>query len=673
MGFIGKNRGKAISTGGGGGSFSRADVSWLGINRTLIGDPGGFNGHVATGGVVNDYTTPTGKVYRSHTFTSSGVFEVTEIGTYDSEVEYLVVAGGGGAGGTSSGGGLYHGGGGAGGCRTSLEGHPAASPTNFTVGVASYTITVGAGGAGGGQPGNENGFNGTDSALVNPTTAPATITSTGGGGGGHLYAAGSNGGSGGGGGSGNPQYAGGEGNNPPVSPPQGNDGGAGNSPPQFGGGGGGWGAAGSSSDASGGAGLSCFIAGPPTNSPIGTPSGPSPGSGGGWFGGGGAGVSPTGNASGGAGGGANEGSPTALNMGLNGTPGTGGGGGTAPGPTAQRGGAGGSGIVAIRYQIADTDTKTAKATGGAISFYNGKTIHAFTNSGTLVTSGEAIPSAEVFMVAGGGGGGFDAAGGGGAGGVKYRPDAPLDASTTYTITIGGGGVSSVAQDTKGSDGSSTVFDGPPTSNPGIEVNGGGGGGSRTSSPGEAGGSGGGGGRQNGTAGAASGNPTETGWTNYGNDGGDSGNNYGTGGGGAGSQGEDNPSYDPITGVGGGGGIGIQAPATFRNPEARIGGSIDGSSDIAWGFAGGGGGGANAANPAPRGGSGGAGGSYTHPTTSVSSDGPHYGGGAGAYDPNVTGTNGERSTGGGGGGGNNSGPYAKGFEGGSGIVLVAYPT
>ena len=59
---------------------------------------------------------------------------------------------------------------------------------------------------------------------------------------------------------------------------------------------------------------------------------------------------------------------------------------------------GGSGIGVIRYQIGRTNT--AKCSGGAISFYNGKTIHAFTNSGTLVTSGEAIPSAEVFMVAG---------------------------------------------------------------------------------------------------------------------------------------------------------------------------------------------------------------------------------------------------------------------------------
>ena len=45
---------------------------------------------------------------------------------------------------------------------------------------------------------------------------------------------------------------------------------------------------------------------------------------------------------------------------------------------------GGSGIVVVRYKIATTDT--AKATGGAISFYGGKTIHTFTQSLVLLMS-----------------------------------------------------------------------------------------------------------------------------------------------------------------------------------------------------------------------------------------------------------------------------------------------
>ena len=42
------------------------------------------------------------------------------------------------------------------------------------------------------------------------------------------------------------------------------------------------------------------------------------------------------------------------------------------------GGAGGSGIVVVRYQIQATQSGTAKATGGSISYFGGKTIHTFT-------------------------------------------------------------------------------------------------------------------------------------------------------------------------------------------------------------------------------------------------------------------------------------------------------
>ena len=41
------------------------------------------------------------------------------------------------------------------------------------------------------------------------------------------------------------------------------------------------------------------------------------------------------------------------------------------------GGNGGSGFVVIRYKIGSV-SNSAKASGGAISFYGGKTIHAFT-------------------------------------------------------------------------------------------------------------------------------------------------------------------------------------------------------------------------------------------------------------------------------------------------------
>ena len=49
-------------------------------------------GHTATGGAIGDYTeSGPGKTYRSHTFTQSGTFEITEVGNISSTVEALVV------------------------------------------------------------------------------------------------------------------------------------------------------------------------------------------------------------------------------------------------------------------------------------------------------------------------------------------------------------------------------------------------------------------------------------------------------------------------------------------------------------------------------------------------------------------------------------------------------
>ena len=59
----------------------------------------------ATGGIISDYTTAPGAVYRAHIFTSSGTFNVTAIGDYGDTVEYIVVAGGGSGGGSWNGGG----------------------------------------------------------------------------------------------------------------------------------------------------------------------------------------------------------------------------------------------------------------------------------------------------------------------------------------------------------------------------------------------------------------------------------------------------------------------------------------------------------------------------------------------------------------------------------------
>ena len=139
----------------------------------------------ASGGVISDYTDGP-IVYRAHVFTSSGVFDVSAVGSLPTNVEYLVVAGGG-----SGGGGGQSGGGGAGGSRTNLPGvinavsAPLTISTPFPVsadggdGSGSYTVTVGGGGAGTGN--NGPGFN--NSIIFWTTKCTDGITGHGGGGG----------------------------------------------------------------------------------------------------------------------------------------------------------------------------------------------------------------------------------------------------------------------------------------------------------------------------------------------------------------------------------------------------------------------------------------------------------------------------------------------------------
>ena len=105
----------------------------------------------ASGGIVSDYTTTPGDIYRAHIFTSTGTLVVDSIGSYGTNLEYLVVAGGGGGGfGTNA----HSGGGGAGGYRSSVPGEPSggggSAETALTVsaGPTTYTISIGAGGAG---------------------------------------------------------------------------------------------------------------------------------------------------------------------------------------------------------------------------------------------------------------------------------------------------------------------------------------------------------------------------------------------------------------------------------------------------------------------------------------------------------------------------------------------
>ena len=451
------------------------------------------NGIEASGGIVSDYSTPPGAVYRAHVFTGSGKFNVTNTSdsTYGTNIEYLVVAGGGSAGVNLGGGG------GAGGLRTNVPGvtnNPGDSLTApaYSVSVGEYTVIVGAGGGRhyiADSPGN----NGSDSEFYpTPQSYPSVnrIRSSGGGGGaggGPDSPAPSRAGGSGGGAPGygyNPTGGIGNPSDPNHPKRQGFNGGQ-NGPSYgnnyIGGGGGGAGDIGQHGDRPGGS-----IGDDPTTGNGGPgvrvdiiPSPPSINSGSGyyWAGGGGAGAynntDPTrhagdGGQGGGGGGGAGPLTPTAtiglaggsaLNSGGAGSsnPGgmaggegganTGSGGGSTGHVTAYSGN-GGSGIVIVRYQIGEVQTGTAKATGGRISFYNNKVIHTFESTGQFNIPTTFNESVEYVVIGGGGGGGGGDAteyGGAGGGAGTYRTGSlPIDNSggggvINATITVGAGG------------------------------------------------------------------------------------------------------------------------------------------------------------------------------------------------------------------------------------------
>lgn len=308
------------------------------VYRQVLRDVPAWTPMVATGGNVEDYTTPEGVTYRTHTFTNTGnsIFSVQSLGSSDGKIDYLLVGGGGGAG--SRGGG----GGGGGGVTTGIA----------YVTVQNYTVTVGAGGAGAPAAPNVRGSRGGNSTFNG-------VSAIGGGGGGSYVSRGNtglsglSGGSGGGGGAGDggndgadPQYFAIAGAAGARTLNQGFVGGGG-IPGVYtdsGGGGGGAGGAGAAPTAynaplpnrnkpgNGGAGRSIQLK---TLSPIA-------------YGGGGGGSGLVGDptATGGTGGGGNS-----FANGVNGLGGGGGGGYYFSGTGYTAGGNGGSGTVIIRYQI----------------------------------------------------------------------------------------------------------------------------------------------------------------------------------------------------------------------------------------------------------------------------------------------------------------------------------
>ena len=567
-------------------------------------------GIVATGGVIGEYESG-GTSYRTHSFVNSGILHVTSAPP-SAEVDYLVI-GGGGSGGWNQGGG-----GGAGGFRAG---------NSLPISKQDYTITVGAGGAAKTRVGTTNqGSTGSSGA----SSTFSTITSSGGGGGGGSdnglpVATGQSGGSAGGGASfGSTIGPGGTG-----TVGQGNDGGDGSTDgATYRNGGGGGGAGGNGTDAAPGQ------AGPGGNGSTSSITGSSVT----YAGGGGGGSAASGNAGTAGAGGGGAGGPSASGNAENGSPATGGGGGGNGNIVVlSSSGSGGSGLVVVRYVI--ESTKTAKATGGIISYEDGKTIHTFYSSGNFQVTSPELTSVEYLGVAGGGGGGGKynddrcGTGGGGAGGFRLSNNLPV-AVTTYNIVVGAGGRSGYnatptnpSSAGRGFNGSNTTISNYPATVNVVATGGGGGGAWNSPDPsqmvGASGGSGGGGSEGPGTASGGSGTDGQ-------------GNPGGTGG--------TYPSY-----AGGGGGAG--APGI-----ARHGG--DGLMYMGKYYAGGGGGCDYFIGDPPPG------------------AGPYQLGQGGLGGGGNAGFNGERNTGGGSGGaGEGSRPLAPNevVAGGSGIVIISYPT
>lgn len=516
----------------------------------------------------------------------------------------VLVVGGGGGGGSDMGGG-----GGGGGV---------VYDATHQIYQGSYSVVVGAGGAGGpaGQS-QVRGSNGGDSTFD-------TIRAYGGGGGGSEYASnvsppGAGGSAGGSAGCGQNLYGGyviGQGN-----------GSAGTPGCYYPTGGGGAGGPGATNPATGGVGVS--------NSILGTAY---------YWGGGGGGAGYSsiggngGNGGGGGGGigttyggsGLNPGSPggggatvtQANTPGGNGGANTGGGGGGGSHYNANNyGGTGGSGIVVISYP-----TGSMVATGGAITTSGGNTIHTFYSSGNFIVNGP--PTVDALLVAGGGGGGGNCsscggAGGGGAGGLVYATGIPVTVGS-MPVVVGAGGAGGAGVNTasgQGGNGGNSAFST-------YTAIGGGSGHPQDGTAGSNGGSGGGG------SGGGSPVPGSGGSGLYGQ------GNAGTGGGGS-------PSYA------GGGGGGAGAPA---------GGSSAGGSGVFYSISG--------INVAYAGG--GAGGAYQGNTPGVGG----IGGGGNGANSSINGGKGypgTANTGGGGGGANGSTIGGTGGNGGSGVVIISYDT
>ena len=659
-----------------------------GAGGHLVGGAGAVKpgGHEASGGMLSDYADPTGQNWRAHVFTAPGTFTIDTLSAaYPANVEVLCVGGGGG------GGSLDAGGGGGGGVLY--------KKTN-TVTASGMAVTVGGGGyANGGynNPGAPHGQNagssgGASSIVISPTV---TREARGGGQGCSYYS--------------NPSYAsielegegkggshgargastGGGGNTMAATPSQPGYGEAGHpsaadieSPGNIG-----WGNKGGSGyggyKAGGGGGGGAYSVGENYGGP---PYNPSNGGDGGsgapytiskgssvGFGGGGGGGKQDGTTSGadvvggdgGYGGGGRGGANTTsigngqgpITEGVAGTDflgGGGGGGGGTSGYANAPGGSGGHGCVIVRYKVENLGG-TAKATGGLISYYDGKVIHTFLHDDTFTVTAPGGVDAHFVLVGGGAGGGAWSGAGGGAGGYYATTSTVPFPAAGHAVKVGKGGSGSggasypypdnhmstnpgdypaagIGLQDRQQNGGYTQLNNSPTTYARVEGGGRGGGyqpNCNQFSWGAPGGSGGGGVNTGPTqeVGAGGGwNHTSPGGSQVssplipapardaqGNNGakpagGDSQTVSGGGGGGAGGVGKAGSTGGTPSSRGGSGGLGIQLPAIFRDPAQQIGYPGPGSGDAAkhW-VAGGGGGGAQIPGGYPSNNAGGLGG------------------------------------------------------------------
>ena len=332
------------------------------------------------------------------------------------------------------------------------------------------------------------------------------------------------------------------------------------------------------------------------------------------------------------------------------------------------------------YPYTASDVKGTSITNGInYNVYSFTSVSA-TTSYTVNYSCSSATTIYVLAVGGGGAGGGGTGGGGGAGGVVMMPISLLAGTSTININIGSGGASA-ANFVVGNNGNNTTVN--FTANPSANIIAWGGGGGGSSSGNKVGNSGGSGGGAPGTADSggiyAPGNPNNN-YNNYGNIGG-TGSSVATtwnpgGGGGAGVVGTSgngaivNPGTAQAPGMGGNG---IQC---FLPGICNFAPSGTTYGTYYWG---GGGGGSVMHNnnllSAGNGGLGGGGGGNIESTSTYLT--VTYGGGlslnSGGNGNMTTGGNGGANTGGGGGAEFGNPTSQTSGSGGSGIVIIAFPS